>query len=79
MKKFMIVAVIITIGFFVVFSAIGLVFRFYKTENKGTEEKICQDACGDGQCQEIVCLGNGCPCPETPETCPQDCSYSPKR
>lgn len=36
-------------------------------------EGFCQDLCGDGQCQEIVCLAVGCPCSETPETCPQDC------
>lgn len=33
----------------------------------------CKDLCGDGVCQEIVCLALGCPCPETPENCPQDC------
>jgi len=37
------------------------------------EQKICVDRCGDGECQEIVCLGQGCPCPETPESCPEDC------
>jgi hypothetical protein len=35
---------------------------------------ICQDQCGDGQCQEVVCLGSGCPCAETAASCPQDCS-----
>lgn len=38
------------------------------------QAKICNDLCGDGTCQEIVCLGEGCPCPETPESCPKDCS-----
>ena len=33
----------------------------------------CQNLCGDGICQEIVCMAIGCPCPETPENCPQDC------
>ncbi len=33
----------------------------------------CKDLCGDGVCQEIVCMAIGCPCPETPETCPEDC------
>lgn len=33
--------------------------------------------CGDGICQNIVCLAIGCPNPETPQTCPQDCSTSP--
>jgi hypothetical protein len=36
-------------------------------------EKICKDLCGDGICQEIVCLASGCPCAETPESCPKDC------
>lgn len=35
---------------------------------------ICVDRCGDGICQEVVCLAAGCPCPETAGSCPQDCS-----
>lgn len=35
---------------------------------------ICVDMCGDGICQEVVCMGSGCPCPETPESCPEDCA-----
>jgi len=34
---------------------------------------VCVNKCGDGTCQEIVCMGSGCPCPETAEACPQDC------
>jgi len=37
------------------------------------EEGICKDQCGDGVCQEIVCLAIGCPCAETKESCSQDC------
>ncbi len=33
----------------------------------------CKDLCGDGICQEVVCLAIGCPCAETVESCPQDC------
>ncbi len=33
----------------------------------------CKDLCGDGECQEVVCQAIGCPCPETPESCPSDC------
>jgi hypothetical protein len=33
----------------------------------------CKNLCGDGKCQEIVCMAVGCPCPESPERCPQDC------
>ncbi|MBU0466541.1 MAG: DUF333 domain-containing protein [Nanoarchaeota archaeon] len=36
-------------------------------------QQICESLCGDGACQEIVCLGEGCPCAETIETCPGDC------
>lgn len=36
-------------------------------------EETCKNLCGDGICQEIVCLAIGCPCPETKESCPQDC------
>ena len=41
-------------------------------------ERFCKDLCGDGICQEIVCLAEGCPCAETPRTCPQDCSADVK-
>jgi hypothetical protein len=34
----------------------------------------CVDRCGDGTCDEIVCMAIGCPCAETPESCPEDCS-----
>ena len=35
--------------------------------------KACKDLCGDGVCQEIVCMALGCPCPENADTCPKDC------
>jgi hypothetical protein len=35
--------------------------------------KICVDQCGDGNCAEMVCMAEGCPCAETNQTCPQDC------
>ncbi|MBU4458808.1 hypothetical protein KKF60_02845 [Patescibacteria group bacterium] len=38
-----------------------------------SEEKICEDLCGDGVCQQGVCLATGCPCAETSKTCSQDC------
>ena len=38
---------------------------------------ICRDGCGDGVCAEVVCLGTGCPCGESPESCPADCGGSP--
>ena len=38
-----------------------------------SQDGICVNQCGDGQCQEMVCLGSGCPCAESAENCPQDC------
>lgn len=35
--------------------------------------RACEDLCGDGICQEVVCMAVGCPCAETPENCPEDC------
>ncbi len=44
-------------------------------ENETSNEtQLCVDMCGDGECQKIVCLGEGCPCAETPESCPEDCA-----
>lgn len=34
----------------------------------------CRDQCGNGACEEIVCLSTDCPCSETAETCPADCA-----
>lgn len=33
----------------------------------------CTDLCGNGSCEEIVCLGTGCPCAESHDSCPKDC------
>jgi ubiquitin-protein ligase len=41
--------------------------------NGNNDADICVDMCGDGVCQEIVCMGEGCPCPETAQNCPADC------
>lgn len=45
------------------------IIRPGKNINRG----ICVDKCGDGRCEEIVCLGEGCPCTESVGSCPQDC------
>lgn len=50
----------------------GFVFIEMK-EKEASEEKACKDLCGDGRCQEIVCLSIGCPCAETSDSCPKDC------
>lgn len=39
--------------------------------------ETCKNLCGDGQCQEVVCLAVGCPCAETARSCPQDCAAKP--
>jgi hypothetical protein len=50
-------------------TASGQVF----TEPKRAERTACTDRCGDGVCQEIVCMAIGCPCAESVSTCPSDC------
>lgn len=40
---------------------------------KNIDRGICVDKCGNGRCEEIVCMGEGCPCAESAENCPQDC------
>ncbi len=42
-------------------------------EGRDNADKLCKDMCGNGRCEEIVCQAEGCPCPETPQSCPQDC------
>ena len=37
----------------------------------------CVGRCGDGICQNTVCMADGCPCPESPESCPPDCRFAP--
>jgi hypothetical protein len=41
--------------------------------DSGAKSELCEDKCGDGVCQEIVCLGSSCPCAETASSCPLDC------
>lgn len=43
------------------------------TTNPATDSAQ-ESTCGDGICQNVVCQGLGCPEPETPETCPADCT-----
>lgn len=38
---------------------------------------VCTDQCGNGSCEEVVCMGSGCPCAESPESCAKDCVQSP--
>lgn len=52
--------------------------RKYKNQQDQNSEQQglpgCQNRCGNGTCEQIVCLSLGCPCPETPKNCPQDCA-----
>jgi len=51
--------------------------RFIEDEGQAARSpkagRACKDLCGNGECEEIVCMAVGCPCPESPKTCPQDC------
>ncbi len=38
-----------------------------------SNDHICEDRCGNGICEETVCMGEGCPCAETSSSCPRDC------
>ena len=52
------------------------IFSVYSAEVKGSASEarpVCEDRCGDKECQEIVCKAVGCPCAETAESCPADC------
>lgn len=42
-------------------------------KNSDQQDDTCINKCPDGLCEEIVCMGTGCACAETPSTCPQDC------
>lgn len=48
--------------------------RYWYSQTR-PQEPICKDKCGDGVCDDVVCSGSGCPCAETPKSCPKDCGY----
>lgn len=45
---------------------------FFRRECK-KGKRFCKDFCGDGTCQEVVCMAVGCPCAESSNLCPKDC------
>jgi len=45
----------------------------YQPSSPKDSPAICQNLCGDGTCQRIVCMGSDCPCAETIISCPIDC------
>jgi hypothetical protein len=44
-----------------------------KTQPIIEPKPMCINQCGDGNCDEMVCQGEGCPCAETVSSCPIDC------
>jgi len=42
-------------------------------EQEQNQNSACENKCGDGVCQEIVCLAMGCPCAENEQNCSKDC------
>jgi hypothetical protein len=42
-------------------------------EDRFPENDFCQNQCGNGKCDDIVCQGADCPCEESKENCPEDC------
>jgi len=36
-------------------------------------DEFCENKCGNGYCDEIVCQDIDCVCEETPQNCPEDC------
>lgn len=45
-------------------------------DDNDDDQAICQDMCGNGTCEEIVCLGTDCPCAETADSCADDCEVT---
>jgi len=44
-----------------------------KIFEKPNSTSSCIDRCGNGICEEVVCMAIGCPCSETAQSCPLDC------
>ncbi len=49
--------------------------RFVEDEGvqQAKPKRGCKDLCGNGHCEEIVCMAIECPCAESHESCPADC------
>jgi hypothetical protein len=71
------ISTLLGIGVILILSTLflGITYWQYSALQKETEfpEETCQNKCGDGVCNEVVCLAIGCPCAETKENCPEDC------
>lgn len=42
-------------------------------ETPPANKKFCVDTCGNGICEMMVCMAEGCPCAENSTNCPKDC------
>jgi hypothetical protein len=51
----------------------GLRFIDEAQAHAAKAERACKDLCGNGTCEEMVCMAIGCPCAESHESCPADC------
>lgn len=54
----------------------GKTFVDSKEKSQLKKERGCQNLCGNGSCEEMVCMAVGCPCAESSKSCPEDCSGS---
>lgn len=54
----------------------GKIFQEKEEPEETAGSGGCVNKCGDGKCQQVVCMAQGCPCAETPQTCPKDCVAS---
>ncbi len=48
-------------------------WAYFRDECSKESASTCKYLCGDGVCQEMVCMAIGCPCAESYESCPIDC------
>lgn len=53
----------------------GLVFFAEPAHELAVDaDAACVNQCGNGTCEEMVCMAVGCPCAETAESCTADCA-----
>ena len=76
-NKKKIILILIIVGILIA-GATVVALNFNMVKNWFTKQPIeelnCEDKCGDGICQEVVCQAIGCPCAETKENCTKDCA-----
>jgi len=65
MKKIYLIIIVLIIVL------VGLYFIFTRCDE--CSAPVCEDKCGDGECQRVVCQGSECPCAEDINSCPLDC------